>query len=438
MATPQNVIDLGKIENQLYDAAKSAKSVNSMFSSVKKNMSPVTSIISKASKSILQFPIYITKSIRINEAQVIGKTFERYYASLVQSALAQHPIIDQEDANGMKFLRQFHINLDSSGYGTKINPMAATSNMYGESSHGIDELDSLMIESLHRVFEISDNLILECNAFAPTKEMAYFISESARLANPPLTGFSYLEAKPNNGVAVTPPHKDPKAQPHPSVLKDVEIRKWNSLAPFAISATFKIRNGKKEISDAVTYVIGVKTVLHPIELKDLNDDLEDIVNGSNRKLQKVRYTSGEISAKDYFLNLSNIKKNAARALKKSNAWLSTLKQLADYQKLSGTIMNVRGKALPIPNGTMVLSQADVIYLRDNTGIDLGDPTVTAKFCQSLFLIALTIVDEVAGTMKMYFDGNVDWDVQSIASLDAEIQKQDNSRISSELSKMINR
>ena len=123
MATPQNVIDLGKIENQLYDAAKSAKSVNSMFSSVKKNMSPVTSIISKASKSILQFPIYITKSIRINEAQVIGKTFERYYASLVQSALAQHPIIDQEDANGMKFLRQFHINLDSSGYGTKINPM---------------------------------------------------------------------------------------------------------------------------------------------------------------------------------------------------------------------------------------------------------------------------------------------------------------------------
>ena len=87
---------------------------------------------------------------------------------------------------------------------------------------------------------------------------------------------------------------------------------------------------------------------------------------------------------------------------------------------------------------MVLSQADVIYLRDNTGIDLNDINTTAKFCNSLFLIALTIVDEVAGTMKMYFDRNVDWDVQSIASLDAEIQKQDNSRISSELSKMINR
>ena len=173
-------------------------------------------------------------------------------------------------------------------------------------------------------------------------------------------------------------------------------------------------------------------------MKDLNDDLEDIVNGSNRKLQKVRYTSGEISGKDYFLNLSNIKKNASRTLKKTNAWLSTLKQLADYQKLSGTIINAHGKTLPIPNGTMVLSQADVIYLRDNTGIDLNDINTTAKFCNSLFLIALTIVDEVAGTMKMYFDRNVDWDVQSIASLDAEIQKQDNSRISSELSKMINR
>ena len=231
--------------------------------------------------------------------------------------------------------------------------------------------------------------------------------------------------------------KDLKAQPAASVLKDVEIKKWNSLTPYAISATFKIKN-KDKLTDAVTYIIGVKTVLHPIELKDLNDDLEDIVNGSNRKLQKVRYTSGEISAKDYFLNLSNIKKNAARALKKTNAWLSTLKQLADYQKLSGTIINAHGKTLPIPNGTMVLSQADVIYLRDNTGIDLNDINTTAKFCNSLFLIALTIVDEIAGTMKMYFDRNSDWDVQSIASLDAEIQKQDNSRISSELSKMINR
>ena len=418
--------------------ANAAKTVYGIDQKLKKFATPATSIISKASKSILQFPIYITKSIRINEAQVIGKTFERYYASLVQAALAQHPIIDQEDANGMKFLRQFHINIDSSGYGTKLNPLTTTNDMYParpvpHTESAIDEADGFIIESLHNVIEINDNLILECNAFAPTKEMAFFISESMRLANPPLTGFSYLEAAPPKKNVV----KEVKPQPSPSVLKDVEIKKWNSLTPYAITATFKIRNGK-EIRDAVTYVIGVKTVLHPVELKDLNDDLEDIVNGSNRKLQKVRYTSGEISGKDYFLNLSNIKKNASRALKKTNAWLSTLKQLADYQKLSGTIINAHGKTLPIPNGTMVLSQADVIYLRDNTGIDLNDINTTAKFCNSLFLIALTIVDEVAGTMKMYFDRNVDWDVQSIASLDAEIQKQDNSRISSELSKMINR
>ena len=418
--------------------ANAAKTVYGIDQKLKKFATPATSIISKASKSILQFPIYITKSIRINEAQVIGKTFERYYASLVQAALAQHPIIDQEDANGMKFLRQFHINIDSSGYGTKLNPLTTTNDMYParpvpHTESAIDEVDGFIIESLHNVIEINDNLILECNAFAPTNEMAFFISESMRLANPPLTGFSYLEAAPPKKNVV----KEVKPQPSPSVLKDVEIKKWNSLTPYAITATFKIRNGK-EIRDAVTYVIGVKTVLHPVELKDLNDDLEDIVNGSNRKLQKVRYTSGEISGKDYFLNLSNIKKNASRALKKTNAWLSTLKQLADYQKLSGTIINAHGKTLPIPNGTMVLSQADVIYLRDNTGIDLNDINTTAKFCNSLFLIALTIVDEVAGTMKMYFDRNVDWDVQSIASLDAEIQKQDNSRISSELSKMINR
>jgi len=438
---PTSQADTDTIDTTRKNVANVAQKVYDVDKRLKKSSVPATSIISKASKSILQFPIYITKSIRINEAQVIGKTFERYYAALVQTALAQHPIIDREDANGMKFLRQFHINIDSSGYGTKLNPLVTTRNMYANTivpvphkESAIDEVDGFLIESLHHVIEISDNLILECNAFAPTKEMAFFISESMRLANPPLTGFSYLEANDTPSTKVV---KDLKAQPAASVLKDVEIKKWNSLTPYAISATFKIKN-KDKLTDAVTYIIGVKTVLHPIELKDLNDDLEDIVNGSNRKLQKVRYTSGEISAKDYFLNLSNIKKNAARALKKTNAWLSTLKQLADYQKLSGTIINAHGKTLPIPNGTMVLSQADVIYLRDNTGIDLNDINTTTKFCNSLFLIALTIVDEIAGTMKMYFDRNSDWDVQSIASLDAEIQKQDNSRISSELSKMINR
>ena len=127
---PTSQADTDTIDTTRKNVANVAQKVYDVDKRLKKSSVPATSIISKASKSILQFPIYITKSIRINEAQVIGKTFERYYAALVQTALAQHPIIDREDANGMKFLRQFHINIDSSGYGTKLNPLVTTRNKY--------------------------------------------------------------------------------------------------------------------------------------------------------------------------------------------------------------------------------------------------------------------------------------------------------------------
>ena len=57
---------------------------------------------------------------------------------------------------------------------------------------------------------------------------------------------------------------------------------------------------------------------------------------------------------------------------------------------------------------------------------------------NLFLIAIAIVDPSAGTMKVLFDQDVNWDVQSLAAIDAEVSKMDNSNLMKELNKMVNK
>ena len=62
------------------------------------------SIIARAKNSVLQFPCYVTQSLPVNAAQIISKTFERVYASFVQTAISQRKIIDESEANDLLFL----------------------------------------------------------------------------------------------------------------------------------------------------------------------------------------------------------------------------------------------------------------------------------------------------------------------------------------------
>jgi hypothetical protein len=98
-----------------------------------------------------------------------------------------------------------------------------------------------------------------------------------------------------------------------------------------------------------------------------------------------------------------------------------------------------GGTVPIPNGTLVLTNSDILALKSSTGIDLSSVGPAKSLAKSLFLIAVCIVDESAGTLKVLFpDADTDWDVQSLASIDSELAKTDNSALMKELNKAVNR
>lgn len=545
-------IDTEKIKNDwdhstsLYSKAKSlednglakGREVTDLASDIGKRFQVDNrSIVARARNSVIQFPIYVVQTLRVNEAQIISKLFERVYCTFVQTVLSQNQILSEEEANELVFLKKYHTNLKEAA--------DVLVNKYYEP---IDNLDEMMCESIFYRQRLNDNCVVEFSVVPTTDQL--LIQENARLMNEPLAGFSYLKeaidgnldvtrevtTQPDirtltdddfrnmainkldlnqedirllntpsdeiknkarkidkrelqtsvdsmieeikrqikdpeikkrhpelrqyvytNGRYIRTDYKDiekvttrplgaspvDRAVDSPTMLKDSDIKKINGMLPYTIEATFRIRT-KNGIDRDIRYIVGIKSVLHLIRTQDLAEDLRELVTGNIRSLQNVRYKTGEISFKDYFFHVKDIKADAAKNINYNKKWLNTLKRLAEYDKVKGSLFKhpsqaLTGGSVPIPNGTLVLTQPDVTTLANQTGIDLSIVSNAKRLAKSLFLIAVVIVDSSSGSMRVLFpDMDTDWDVQSLASIDAEVSKTDNSQLMKEIQRVINR
>jgi hypothetical protein len=225
----------------------------------------------------------------------------------------------------------------------------------------------------------------------------------------------------------------------PELLKDGDLKKLNGMLPWTMKAQFRVTPKGEQAYD-VEFIIGVKTVMHLIHVNDLAEDLRDIISGSQKTLQKVRHKTGEITAVQRFLNLEQIRKDAGKSIN-GKRWLNTLKRLGEYDKLNGSffkkpVETIAGGNVPIPNGTLVLTQGNISMLKDETGVDLEQVQHARSLAKTLFLICVCIIDQTAGSMKVFFpDSDTDWDVQSMAHIDAEVAKADNSPLMAEFNKL---
>lgn len=520
-------------------------SLGSISRTLGKNTVDTRSIIARARDSVLQFPIYVTQTLRYNEAQIIAKMFERVYTTLVQTVLSHNQIISEEEANNLVFLKNFHTNLKE-----------AADVLVNEYYKPIDDIDNMMCESIFYSQKLNENCTVDFRVVPCTNEN--LILENSRLINEPLAGFMYLreanessttvnsefkvlsdtdleniaaersgmsvedkriaKEKPEDSAdkKVKEAHKaareklddavnqlkedikkaekvneksdsfkdlSEEEQKHlkeikkelanysykggryvttdkrlssttrkedntkftdtPKILRESDIKKINGMLPYTIEATFRIKT-KDGLDRDIKYIIGIKSVMHSIRTQDLADDLQELVTGNIKSLQKVRYKTGEINFLDYLFNLKTIKADAANHINYNKRWINTLKRLNYYTKMNGTLMKkpvqaITGGNVPIPNGTLILSQPDVTMLTNQTGIDLSKVSNAKRLAKSLFLIGIVIVDSTEGTMRVLFpDSDNDWDVQSLAAIDSELSKTDNSHLMRELNRMVNK
>lgn len=539
------------------------------------------SIIARSRNSIKQFPIYITQTIRANEAHLISKLFEKVFTSFFQTVISQNPIITPEEANNLGFLKKFHTDVIESA---KI--------LINEFYQPIDDFDAMMKESIYHECQLSDTCKVEFSVI-PSNLERDLIMENARLMNEPLTGLPYiyyedasyktkgntpqkkmsvdkrsisqdaeiirlkeddlidmakvrlsrvelnlmnmtnssientieseypLPSRPdddadsatmdaynkevkevrrdrnimrqdlynqrkdaienledeldnikneikkgkfqdkrsggiyydtNTGMYLRKKVVDRQVdqqsvtniQQTPELLRQSDIKKINGMDPYLMKATFIIRDTVANVNTEVSYIIGIKSVMHLIYAQDLADELYELVTGNIKSLQKVRYKTGEIKFMDYMFNIKGLKSDASKNINYNKRWISTLKKLANFNKTHGSLLKkpidiIKKENVSIPNATLVLSQSDVISLVNKTGIDLSQISNAKKLANNLFLIAIAIVDPSSGSMKVFYpDRDSDWDVQSLSSIDAEVSKTDNSNLMKELQKAINK
>lgn len=533
------------------------------------------SIVTRAKKSIFNFPIFISQSIRINEAHIISKMFERVYATFVQTVIAQNQRVSEDEFNDLEFLKKIHTNLDRDL--AESTDIPAGYNIYYKP---IDFTDECLHDSLYKKIKLTENVSVIFKGIDPRGRHYDLAAMHQRLINEPLKGFSYLsedvahkgsrstERKSGdyldmdgqikiiakntgnvNGInlykkfkgadeisakdagfgvfedlrsmghdayigskgniyykigknkytnkydVLTPQqlsdifsalddkhslpgdvlkdrngkwmykgriettkdmsYEDPQFGKWgnlsadygsaPKLLRDSDIKKINGMLPYTIEAKIMVKNFKGLAGDSgISIVIGVKSILHIIQPKDLGDDIKDIILGNIKKIQKVRYTTGEITFKDYLFGMTGAKKAAAQTYKGKKKWLSVLKRLGDYSKmyssaLKDPVMALNKGVVPIPNATMVLTSLDVENIKSNSGVDLNKVSVVRILAKQLFLICFVIVDSSAGKMKvLYPESDTDWDVQSLASVETDLAKTDNSELVKELNRVVNR
>ena len=75
----------------------------------------------------------------------------------------------------------------------------------------------------------------------------------------------------------------------------------------------------------------------------------------------------------------------------------------------------------IPNASIIMSQADVDNIKNQTEIDLLKGSTARDFCGELFLISLVIIDTDAESIKLMLpEMHNDFEVHSLASVNKQL------------------
>ena len=239
-----------------------------------------------------------------------------------------------------------------------------------------------------------------------------------------------------------------------SILKDTDIKKINGMLPYNLNLEMWIKPGSKERANwdgnyrALTIQIGIKTVLHLIDPKDLDDEVEEIINGSKRRFDKIRFQTGEMNWIQYIFKSKENKEAIKKAkTNKNKRWINTLKKLGKYKETYGGLFKpllpiltgFKKTNAPIPNASMVLTAIDVDNLKYATGIDFNKVSTVNKFASQMFLITFIIVDSSTRTIKTLYPGESDdWDIVSLDSVEDLLAKSSNIDFMREIKKSINR
>lgn len=467
-----------------------------------------SSIVQNAKNNIFEFPVFVSSSVPFTYATATATLLEQMYASFVQMTLSQQPIVNAKDisktggANDpFRYLRSLDVNSFLNEYDTEFQKDSIHSFIINEQTQTGYEFNVLAYP------DNDASVILEAVENMNTDPYAHFFQEAAKPApkdkddrplkklpddklgellelTPDSPEVNY-EKKMRDKEAIKDRREAAKEQREqdeadtnrlklqmdmdkemrstpPKMIKEGEINKLNTMKPLMMEAHFgaytTTPTGDIDGIENVTMIIGVRSYCRLVNAEDL-PDMARYSDSKNVLMKHAKYRAGEIKYwRDFKFDIKGKQNDVYENLKTpEKKWYKRLYQMAHMRDdaiaplvarkgIRGALQRIDSQAANgmIPNCSLVLSQADVDYIKAVTSqnggkaINILNPSTAKKLCSDMFLISIVVIDPDQESVKMMIpDLNGDWEVQSLDTINRQIATMNAAGIkSNEIFKMI--
>ena len=406
------------------------------------------SVARGAKDSTFQFPMLVDDSIPVDMTGTIGRTFDYIYANFAQSWISMNSTYDMTlNPSPFSYLKKLHQNVKFEGLEVEPDDVESYMEKVYDGSYRLYMNESNTFGVLFNVADKPTKLMLEANRDQlRDPHSGLNLREVVDVTAKAVKDYQDAVGRENKEYRDQTMHElnyakglrdlkygDSKAAKGPK-LTNQKVEKLNDMTPYGLEVRLIAVNDQNQFVQYVDIVLGIKTVIHPVQADDLIDNIGRAIQNKSLAFKFLRWTTGELSLiKDLILNMNEIRDDAFNRSSKT-PFFSKLKRIKNRR--FGIDM-FGSPHFVIPNSTIVVSTYVVDKLKDSMGIDLRNPATAKKTVDSLFLMGLVILDEGTGLVSVMYDGDTQFQNYTIDGLEKDRMLNSN-KLGNEIGRMIAR
>lgn len=425
----------------------------------------MNSNIAKEAKGLTAvFPVLVSESVSVEQAQMIAKAAERKYVTMFQMLFAASQITDAKSAQS--YLKKFHNNITSSldlsdmtvddviDFANKLDEevqtTALTNARITEATKAVLE-DLAFNESYTKVLAENLNPVSLNNYKVKTVFGDYKATQVSEANDDYYTvedrsdSTEWEGRDDNNGNVYkqrtnTTTRRTPiTARDRAATLKDknatlkdkadiiskqivtTDIKKANEATPSLMIINFVTQADGRDNEIVNTAVIGVKCVIHYVPSSEMMNRM--VLKNTDRRglLNFIRATTGEIQFfRDFLFAIDRAKIDAvAKTSKGSNSRIWKMLEIrANRAKMNNTARADNAACAAIT--MLVLSKAEVDIIKQSYRLDLSKASTMLSVMKGYNFIGVAVIDEVNEKVDfLYDDGTKNFETISFMSLERE-------------------
>ena len=425
----------------------------------------MNSNIAKEAKGLTAvFPVLVSESVSVEQAQMIAKAAERKYVTMFQMLFAASQITDAKSAQS--YLKKFHNNITSSldlsdmtvddviDFANKLDEEVQTTaltNAYiTEATKAVLE-DLAFNENYTKVLAENLNPVSLNNYKVKTVFGDYKATQVSEANDDYYTvedrsdSTEWEGRDDNNGnvykqrtnttsrrMPITARDRAATLKDKNATLKDkadiiskqivtTDIKKANEATPSLMIINFVTQADGRDNEIVNTAVIGVKCVIHYVPSSEMMNRM--VLKNTDRRglLNFIRATTGEIQFfRDFLFAIDRAKIDAvAKTSKGSNSRIWKMLEIrANRAKMNATARADNAACAAIT--MLVLSKAEVDIIKQSYRLDLSKASTMLSVMKGYNFIGVAVIDEVNEKVDfLYDDGTKNFETISFMSLERE-------------------